>query len=193
MLKKLLVSAALTMPLSSVMAEKGEIQNINQLRDLCRNLEANEQVKFFDKGLLCKGSNTIWKKRDERSDLPNQGTIFAKTGYDKSASPLSTPGDQMVFESRYNTAECHVYDKFRIVAPQVPVFVNSCDELTAENVERLCREAISDSCFDTCEADEAAKKDDAEQTEGDQAEQTDQAGGACSMKKIGTFNSCDLY
>ena len=198
MLKKLLVSAVLTMPLSSAMAGQGEIQNIDQLRDLCRNLESNEQVKFFDKGLLCKGSHTIWKKREDRAELPNQGTICAKTSYDKCDTPLSTPGEQSIFESRYNAAECHVYDKFRILAPQVPIFVNSCDELTAENVERLCRDAISDHCFDPCDSSTeqcGAGKGDADQADPmqQQQQQSEPTSGACMMEKVGTFNSCDLY
>ncbi|MFK7826315.1 MAG: hypothetical protein AB8G05_19365 [Oligoflexales bacterium] len=217
MLKKLLVSAVLTMPLSSAMAGQGEIQNIDQLRDLCRNLEANDQVKFFDKGLICKGSHTLWKKREGRSDLPNQGTICAKTSYDKCDTPLSTPGDQVTFESRYNTAACHIYDKYRVLAPQVPIFVNSCEELTVENVELLCSEAIADSCFDPIDSSTdqggigkgGIEQGPGEIDQGDQAQQQgpigqgpigqgpvqqqEPMGGACVMERVGTFNTCDLY
>ncbi|NRA46638.1 MAG: hypothetical protein HRU09_16950 [Oligoflexales bacterium] len=199
MLKKLLVSAVLTMPLSSAMAGQGEIQSIDQLRELCRNLESNEQVKFFDKGLLCKGSHTVWKKREDRAELPNQGSIFARTSYDKCDTPLTTPGEQALFESRYNAAECHIYDKYRVLAPQVPVFVNSCDELTAENVERLCRDAISDHCFDPCDASADQCGTGKGGVEGDEAQQQQQqqeqepGSGACMMEKVGSFNSCDLY
>lgn len=186
MLKKLLVSAALTMPLSSVMADQGEIRNIDQLRELCQKLESSEQVKFFDKGLICKGSHTLWKKSDERSDFPNQGLMFAKTSYDKCDTPLTTPGDQAEFESRSSAGECHVYDKYRISAPQVPIFVNSCEDLTVENIETLCRGAISDQCFDPSEAS-------TEGASSPEGEQSESFAGACSMEKIGSLNTCEMY
>ena len=218
MLKKLLVSAVLTMPLSSALAGQGEIQSIDQLRELCFNLEANDQVKFFDKGLICKGTHTMWKKREDRVGLPNQGTICARTSYDKCDTPLSTPGDQAVFDSRAGSAECHIYDKYRVLAPQVPIFVNSCEELTAENIERLCGEAISDHCFDPIDNTQNQQlpipgnqqlpgKGGIEQVPEGEVPQQQQVpmpdqlpmpqqepvGGACVMERIGTFNTCDLY
>jgi len=187
MLKKILFSAAMVMPLASqsFAGSQGQQQvrapqSIDELRALCQGLERNEQIALFNKGLICKGSLTRWQERRSHVVLPNQGTLDAVTSYVKRDQPISTPGIHIDFEGERDAAVCHVYDKYRIQAPLTPVYVNSCEELTSENVEALCRDAIEDQC--------GGANDPLQH-----GQQEHQQNGACTVTQIGHFNSCDLY
>lgn len=201
MYKKLLFSAALIMPFSATVATASsttsgssssfssghqQVNSVDSLREMCKRLEQNDQIKFFSKGILCKGSHTVWKYRPGVHELLNYGQIQASTSYIKAASPLQTAGSISTFESTANTAQCHIYDQFRIYSPQTPIFVQSCDDLTAANVEKLCLDAIQDQCEDACDPFDT-------QCDMNGNGSAPQDGGACQVKQIGTFNSCDLY
>ena len=190
MLKKLLFSAAIVMPLSAsaLAGNNGPVQtgqdgvgSIDDLRRLCQNLERNEQINLFNKGLICKGSFTTWQQRRGSEVLPNRGTLDAVTSYVKRDDPLSTPGVHLSFETERNGAQCNIYDKIRIHAPQTPVYVNSCEELTSANVESLCRDVIAQQCSGANDPFDTEQQDQRQQS------------GACTMEHVGSFNTCDLY
>ena len=187
MLKKLMFSAVLTMPMSTVFANFGEVRNIDDLRNLCQTLEAKEQVKLFDKGILCKGSHTVWKKKTVAGTLSNTSKVEAVTSYEKSAVPLATDGNLTTTQVE-SPMTCNVYEQFKVSAPQVPVHLNSCSDLTVEKVEELCRESINEHCDESIQA----KTETHPALEGEENSPAEE-NTECTMEFVKSFNTCDLY
>ena len=186
MLRKLFVSVMLCLPFSMTLANYEEVKNIDDLRTLCESLDAKEQVKVFDKDILCKGTHTVWKKRTSTNSLPNKVKVEANTSYEKSESPYKTPRDV-----RYSVSEtgisCNVYDKYKVTTPQVPVRVETCSDLNAQNIENLCREAINQRCEEALQA----KTESSPALEADETPAEDAT--TCSMELVDSFDTCNLY
>lgn len=183
MLKKLLFSTVLTMPLcaaSFAAEENGTVNGIDDLRRLCENLERDDQVKLFNKGFLCTGTHTAWKERAEDLVLSNEGSIKAITSYEKSDNPLSTPGESTNFSTPNDAAKCRVYDKYKLQAPKVPIYLETCSDLTAANIQEKCQAAIEDYCTDNSAASDAGY---------DAKVYND----SCVSEKIASYNTCDLH
>ena len=77
-----------------------------------------------------------------------------------------------------SSAQCKVWKKVRIGSPEgigIPIAITDCDELTPENVGRLCEGEV----YDYCENNAA------------QSAET-QADGMCIREAVDEFSTCEL-
>lgn len=175
MLKKLFLSTMMIIPMTA----KADY-SLDDLRRKCETLEAHEQIKFVEKGIACKGTETKYLECGAPSfDLPNRVEAMGGSDYNKMRI-YKTPGFHTLVNTASDVGQCHSYQKVRLSANNIVVNIASCSQLNAQYVADACRNAVQEQCGDafasaTCSNMDTVMRDTA---------------GTCSLDKLERVNYC---
>ena len=89
-----------------------------------------------------------------------------------------TPRRVFSIETQDSTAQCKVWHKFKISSPTgvgIPIAITDCDELTPENVGKLCKGEVYDYCENNAAQTGVTQSDD-----------------VCNREAVEQFDTCKL-
>jgi len=200
LVKKGLMSLAIAMPLVATLAHAAHgPESIDDLRARCMEMRSNYQIRPFNIRLLCSGHYTSWEEEVGSYGLPNAGKIFTQTTCKNNRFQTGeTFFDMMLPE---HAGPCSRYVKKEMRAPDglgISFSIRSCDELTAANVEAICKQELHRYCedqffvaggafagFDQDQSSVSSSSDVAQQGFGQE--------GVCSLSVVEVVDTCSMF
>jgi hypothetical protein len=140
MLKKSLLSAAVFLSAHSLVA-----LDINQMREECFALKANQQLKEFGMNVVCQG--TFEDITKERSEVPFSNTNWRSAQIKMKSWETAT--DTGVLQGTGQNFDCSVYKKVQIKGPNMSFTIRDCNDLNTEFVQNKCHGLVKDVCKST--------------------------------------------
>ncbi len=171
---------------SSSSDERVELSSLDQLRQQCHELKQNDQMKPFRIKVECSGHYTFWVNKADQTEFSNQSTMYTQTG--------TKCGRFQTAEQEYNQStepfslSCMKYTKKEVSAPQgvgIPIQIGSCEELSQQNLQELCKEKLVEYCEDNMDGNE-------ESMPMDQCS-APKSDGMCTVRDVDTVNTCNNY
>ncbi len=194
MKSKILSSLVLSIPLFSLpmfgaeQAATGalELNSLEQLQRQCQELRQNDQVKPFRIKVECSGHYSFWVSDENQTELSNQSTMYTQTG--TKCGRFQTAEENFSTEAEPFLLPCTKYTKKEVQAPEgvgIPIQIGSCEELSQQNLQELCKEKLVEYCEDNMAGAEDTNP--IEQCSAPKEE------GMCAVRDVDQVDTCTNY
>jgi hypothetical protein len=190
-LRNVMLTSLLAFPF---LAGTVQAKSLDQLRQECNAFRGDSQIKDFAIKLECNGKYILSSEVKSKIALPNHGemTTDASTKGGRYGSG-GTRADVAVAEQ---TVTCSKLVKKQMSAPEgfgIPISIKNCDDLTAENVARMCEGEVRDYCSEQFVDHSDSVLQSCKQDQNAQQEICQNLQGMCVLEKIEEVDTCDGY
>ena len=170
--------------------------SLSDLKARCMEYRDNNQMKPFNIKVDCRGQYTYWETEKGLMRLNNQLNMVTQT---------STKSGQYQTEmstfSRYIPSprlDCAVHTKKQVTSPEgmgISLRIDSCEELSADNVEALCKEKVHEYCEDNSVVinTSAGSSSSSASSLSSSSSSSSANTGMCVIRDIEVFNTCRNY
>jgi hypothetical protein len=182
--------------------QQGAGLSIDALRHKCEGFRGNTQIKNFSVEGICDGFYTKWVKSVKSFGMHKHKSMWAH------ASTKDGRYETLPSESNGSLAShigaCEQWDKTMMSLPQgfsLPLTFgeDDCDELTEENLFRLCENEIHEYCDENFVVEDLSSPSQSQQQQQQQQGQAQQqqqqqkrSDGMCVLRTVDSVNTCQV-
>ena len=167
------------------------IMSIEELKNHCLQMRGNDQMKPFSIKVECSGKYTYWTEEQNSTQLPVTSNMSVQTS--TKCGRHSTP--ESIFESNLEgqNISCPTLIEKEVSTSDevnIPVTINTCEELDTMALETMCRETVTKYCQDNTVN---LNQEDNNQNGYQQQVQQNETEGMCTLKTKQTVDTCSKY
>ena len=172
--------------------------SLSDLQTKCMEYRDNNQMKPFNIKVDCRGQYTYWETEKGLMRLMNQLNMVTQTS--TKSGQYQTETSTFTREIPSNRLDCAVHIKKEVTSPEgmgISLKIGSCEELSNENIEALCKEKVHEYCEDNSVVINTSAGSSSSSLSSSSLSSSSSSSsantGMCVIRDIEVFNTCRNY